>query len=185
VKKQKDSVCSSEHADMLDNGFRRMIHNPLKILDGLIKENDTVLDIGSGPGTFTIDIAKKLNGNGKVIAVDLQDEMLDKLKVKARLHGVSDKIEYHKCTETNLGISYPADFILAFYMVHEVPDKSRFFNEVYSNLKTGGIMLFVEPKFHVSKKGFREEINIAESSGFTVYENRKIFISRAVLLKKI
>jgi ubiquinone/menaquinone biosynthesis C-methylase UbiE len=184
MKKEKNDVCSAKLAGTLDNSFRRIIHNPDKIFDGLINEDDVILDIGAGPGTFTIDLAKKTTKNGYVIAIDLQQEMLDKLKVKAASHGITEKIQYHKCNENSLGISCKANFALAFYMVHEVPDKKIFFQEVYDNLKDGGTFLFVEPKIHVSNKMFEEELNIAKSTGFKILEKRKIFFSNAFLLKK-
>ena len=46
------------------------------------------------------------------------------------------------------------DFILAFYMVHEVPDQKKLFVELKSILKPNGKVYIIEPKFHVTKKMF-------------------------------
>ena len=53
-----------------------LIHNSEKILGGHIESGQTVLDLGCGSGTFTIAMAKMVGELGKVIAVDVQDEML-------------------------------------------------------------------------------------------------------------
>ena len=60
-----------------DNPLRRLIHNPQRILSPYIKQGMTVLDAGCGMGYFSIGMAKMVGDSGKVIAVDLQQKMLD------------------------------------------------------------------------------------------------------------
>ena len=67
-------ICSWKIAFALDNPIRRLIHDPKKILGGYIEPGQTVLDIGCGPGTFSIAMAKMVGESGKVIAVDVQEE---------------------------------------------------------------------------------------------------------------
>ena len=74
--------------------------------------------------------------------------------------------------------------ILAFYMVHEVPDQSHLFEELESILKPNGLILIIEPKFHVSKNSFEDMIKRIKSRGFVVIDNPKVFLSRTVLLIK-
>ena len=69
-------VCPVERAGSLDNRFRRWLQDPRKILSPHIKEGMTVLDLGCGPGYFTIDIAQMVGKSGRVIAADLQEGML-------------------------------------------------------------------------------------------------------------
>jgi ubiquinone/menaquinone biosynthesis C-methylase UbiE len=73
-------VCPVEKAGMLDNSVRRLLQNPKKILEPYIYNGMTILDLGCGPGFFSIEIAKLLTDSGKVIAADLQEEMLDKIR---------------------------------------------------------------------------------------------------------
>ena len=58
LKNESERVCPHKFAFMLDNVFRRWIQNPRKILGDLIKRGDTVIDMGCGPGFFSIDMAK-------------------------------------------------------------------------------------------------------------------------------
>lgn len=76
------------------------------------------------------------------------------------------------------------DFALAFAIVHEVPDKDRFFKEINCVLKTRSKLMFAEPKVHVSEKDFNDSIKLAEEEGFTVVNRLYIRRSHAVLLEK-
>jgi len=75
------------------------------------------------------------------------------------------------------------DFALAFYIVHEVPDKKSFLSEVASHLKPGGRFLIVEPKFHVSKPDFDGTLKIAKLVGLEQISEPKVLFSRSALLK--
>ena len=69
-------------------------------------------------------------------------------------------------------------------MIHEVRNQKKFIEELASILKPNGIMLIIEPKFLVSKKTFRTIVDMIKEIGFTVFDNPKVFISRAIALKK-
>ena len=76
------------------------------------------------------------------------------------------------------------DFVLLFYMVHEVPDVSELFGELVNMLKPSGRVLVVEPPFHVSRKAFEEMVQTSRKAGFRPVERPKIFLSKAVILEK-
>jgi ubiquinone/menaquinone biosynthesis C-methylase UbiE len=176
-------VCPPALAGSLDNSLRRLVQNPGKILQRYIAEGITVLDLGCGPGYFTTEIARMLGGSGKVIAADLQDGMLDKVRKKIKGTALEPRVELHKCEETSTGISETVDFILCFYMIHEVPDQNSLFMELKSILRPGGRLYIIEPKFHVSNKDFEKMLVRLDSFGFEIIESPKVFFSRAVLLK--
>ncbi len=84
-----------------------------------------------------------------------------------------------------IGGSENVDFVLAFYMIHEVPDQKKFFEEIKSILKPNGMALIVEPKlFHVSKGAFKETIMKAKEIDLEPVEKPRMFLSRAVILEK-
>jgi ubiquinone/menaquinone biosynthesis C-methylase UbiE len=183
IKEKRPYVCPAELAGSLDNSIRRLIHKPRKILEGYIRKDMTVLDLGCGPGYFTIELAKLVGYGGKVIAADLQQEMLDKVRVKIKGSDLEQIVEIHKCEDDKIGITQNIDFILAFWMVHEVPDQGRLFRELKSFLKHGGNLYIIEPKFHVPLKSFESMIILAEHIGFKIIERPKVIFSRAILLK--
>ncbi len=120
--------------------------------------------------------------NGKVIAADLQEGMLNKLKNKIRGKEIESRIEIHKCTNNKIGVIEKVDFILAFYMVHEVSDQMGFFREIKSILKPDGKVFIIEPKFHVSKNDFEGPY---KNMGVWVKEMRGYVKSKGKELKKM
>ena len=120
-----------------DNPLRRFIHDPEPLLAPYVKPGMTVVDVGCGMGYFTIPLARITGPGGKVIAVDLQQRMLDALVRRAEKAGVADRVIPHRCQKESLGVEGPADFALVFWMAHEVPDKPRFFRELLALLTAG------------------------------------------------
>ena len=181
---RKNRVCPVEISDSLDSKLRRWIQNPRKILSPYIKKGMTVLDLGCGPGFFTIDIAKMVGKSGRVIASDLQEGMLQKLRDKIRGTELEEYIILHKSEEDKIAVIENVDFILLFYMVHEVPGQKAFFNELITILKPNGQVFMIEPPFHVSKKDFENTIKIATSAGFKVTGKPKSFFDKSVIFEK-
>ena len=180
----KNRVCPVEMAGSLDNKIRRWVQNPNKILKPYIKDGMTVLDLGCGPGFFTIDMAWLVGETGRVIGADLQPGMLDKLNAKISGTELENRIHLHTCEKNSIGITEQVDFILAFYMIHELPDQEIFFNEIAAMLNPKGLMLIVEPSFHVSKKAFAQMVEKAEQAGLASEKGPNIFFSRAVIMQK-
>ena len=151
-------VCPLRVAGLLDSKLRKFFHNPNKILKPYIHKNIVALDIGCGPGVFTMEIAKLLDGTGKVISVDMQEGMLEIIRQKIKGKPIEKNIVLHKCTQESLNITENVDFVLMFYMVHEVPNKENLFNEVLPLIKSNGLIMIVEPGL-ISKKEFYGIIN--------------------------
>ena len=107
-------VCPVSHAHHLDNCVRRLMHPAKRIVGRFIREGDTVIDIGCGPGFFSCPMARMVGETARVIAVDLQEEMLAMLREKAEKEGVSSVIEVRKAEPTtlNIGCRGAADFVL-------------------------------------------------------------------------
>ena len=179
---KKERICPVEKSGGLDNSFRKLLQNPRKILEPFITSDMTVLDLGCGPGFFTVEIAELIN-SGKVIAADLQEEMLEKVRQKIEGTEIQHKIALHKCQEKSIDLEEQVDFILAFYMIHEVPNQKQLFSELKSLLKPNGQIFIIEPKFHVSKKSFESMTNMATTLGFEIESSPKVFFSRAIVLK--
>ncbi len=181
---ERPRVCPVEIAGSLDNFLRRWIQNPDKILGPYIETGMTVMDFGCGPGFFTLSMAEMVGPSGRVFAVDLQEGMLRKLARKIQNTDLEDRITLRNCSDNHIGVSQRVDFALAFYVVHEIPDKGLFFNEVAAIIKPGGSVLVVEPPFHVSRSAFSETLLTAESAGFEIEKGPRILLSKSALLVK-
>jgi ubiquinone/menaquinone biosynthesis C-methylase UbiE len=181
--KDRKRVCPVERAGGLDFRLRKLVQNPKKILGEYMSENMVVLDVGCGPGFFSVEIAKMVGENGKVIAADLQEGMLKRLRKKIDGNEIGRRIVLHKCEANRIGVTEEVDFVLAFYMVHEVPDQVLFFKEIKSILRPEGYLFVCEPKFHVKKEEFEETIENVINIGLSPFKEKKIFMSRTMVFK--
>jgi len=153
---EQTRVCPVELADSLDSRLRRWLQNPRKILEPYVSDGMVALDVGCGPGFFSIELARLVGPRGRVIAADLQQGMLDKLAARIKGTDLSARIGLVKCDSSNLNIEEAVYFILTFYMVHEVPDQAAFFRRLFHLLRETGKVLLVEPKMRKCMLGIKE-----------------------------
>lgn len=179
-----DDVCPWWLAWTFDNPLRRYFQDPEKIAGPYVQKGMTVADIGCGMGYFSIAMAKMAGETGTVIAVDLQQKMLDLMQRRAEKAGVIPRIRPLLATGDDIGIKEPVDFVLAFWMVHEVRDIPRFFAQVSAVLKKTGKVLIAEPKMHVSRREFQATLEHARKAGLQISDVPTVSISRAVVLSK-
>jgi len=184
-KEKAHHVCPWYMAYLFDNPLRPLIHDPVRILGDFVKPGMTVLDIGCGMGFFSLGMAKMVGPEGKVISLDLQDQMLRVLAGRARRKGLSGIIEGRLITESGFPVDDSVDFALCFWMVHEVPDQASFFRELGQVLKPGKNTLIAEPSMHVEVAALDETVRIAGAQGFSEVHRPKIRMSQAVVLKRI
>jgi len=110
--------------------------NPLAF--GKIKEGDTVLDLGSGAGIDAILAAKKVGINGKVIGVDMTEEMVEKAKENAKKQNINN-VEFLLGEIEKLPLNdNSVDTIITNCVINLTPDKAKTFSEAYRVLKPGG-----------------------------------------------
>lgn len=179
-----DKTCPWWFIGTFDNPLRSLIHRPEQILAGLVSEGQDVLDVGPGMGYFTIPMARLVGESGSVVAADLQPEMLAGLRRRAEAAGVLSRIHPHLAQPEKIGLAASFDFVLAFWMVHEVRRPDAFFREIFTLLKPGSQCLLVEPLIHVSEKQFLKEVQTAVEQGFRFSKGPTIRLSRSMLLTR-
>jgi 2-polyprenyl-3-methyl-5-hydroxy-6-metoxy-1,4-benzoquinol methylase len=177
-------VCPWWKAYTFDNPIRKLFHPQRKVIGAYITEGMTVMDVGCGMGHFCIGMAKLVGENGKVIAVDLQQKMLNVMLKRAKRAGMVERITPHLCEADNIGVKEKVDFILAFWMVHEVNDQLKFFGQLRSNLSSQSKILIAEPKFHITAKELERTIEIAESCGLRCVRKPAIRFSLTALFEE-
>lgn len=113
--------------------------NPVALAS--IAEGETVLDLGSGAGFDCFLAAKRVGAAGRVIGVDMTDEMLSKARENAAKGGY-DNVEFREGEIESLPLEDETiDLIMSNCVVNLSPDKPQVFSEAYRVLKPGGRMM--------------------------------------------
>lgn len=164
-----------------DNPLRRLVHDPAALFRGLVARGQTVVDIGCGLGFFSLALADLVGSTGQVVALDVQPETVRRARRRAERRGVADRIDFRVCEPRRLGFTGLADFVLAFWMVHELADPRAFFTEVRSFIQPAGHCFIAEPRGHVSPGRFAATVDLARASGFAVADGPRVRFSRSVV----
>jgi len=110
--------------------------NPLAF--GKIKAGDVVLDLGSGAGIDSILAAEKVGKSGRVIGVDMTEEMIERAKENARKYNITN-VEFLLGEIEHLPLKdNTVDTIITNCVINLTPDKAKTFSEAYRVLKPGG-----------------------------------------------
>lgn len=113
--------------------------NPVAIAS--LKEGEVVLDLGSGAGFDAFLASNKVGNTGKVIGVDMTDEMLSKAHENAK-KGNYKNVEFRKGDIENLPIEDSSiDVIISNCVINLAPSKEKVFKESYRVLKNGGRLM--------------------------------------------
>lgn len=180
-----DHTCPWWLAYSWDHRLRGLFHDPSEILKPHMRPGDVVADIGCGMGYFSIAMADFVGPDGKVFAVDVQQKMLDVLLKRSSRCKNSRVIFPILSAEDIPEIPEALNFILNFWVLHEVKEKERFLKGCLTRLKTEGKYLLVEPKIHITQKRFEKEISVCRQAGFKMIDRPKIALSRSALFGRL
>ncbi len=132
-------------ANLIDNPLRRKIQPPdeMPTRHG-IKPGMTVLEVGPGNGRYTLETARRVGSTGKVIAIDIEPKMIERVTQRARAEGVTN-LEAKVADIYNLpfeeGVFDAIDMIA---VIGEIPEPERAMREFYRVLKPFGTLAFSE-----------------------------------------
>jgi ubiquinone/menaquinone biosynthesis C-methylase UbiE len=180
-------VCPWWLGYLLVNPLRRLYQSPRAILAAHLRSGMTVVEIGPGMGFFTLDMARLVGAAGRVVAIDVQPKMIGALRRRATRAGVLERVDTRlvPADATGLeGLDGRADFVLAFAVVHELPDAARFFTAAARALKPGCRLLLAEPRGHVNHEQFARTLAAGAAAGLRVVDRPRIRGSHAALLER-
>ena len=122
--------------------IRDKFHPPIeKIRKANIKQGDTILDYGCGPGSYTIAAAKEIGPKGKIFAADIHPLALTKVRGKTGKMGYTNIETIQTDCATGLD-NESINVVICFDMLHGVPNKSDLLKEFHRVLKPNSILSF-------------------------------------------
>jgi len=178
-------------AGWLERLDREATEQPEKVLDALkIKPGSTVADIGAGTGYFSLRLAQRVGPQGRVLATDIQPQMLAFLKDNMRAAGIQN-IDLILCTPTDAKL--PADTLDLVLMVdvyHELEYPEETITQVHRALTAAGRLVLVEyrgedasvpikPEHKMTLAQVRTEI---EPLGFQVQEVFEFLVYQRIIV---
>jgi ubiquinone/menaquinone biosynthesis C-methylase UbiE len=164
------SVMGFQGADWLERSNRDSEENTtLAVKELQLKPGMVVADIGAGTGYYSLKIARKVQPGGQVLAVDIQPEMLDRLRDNAQKAGVRN-IQTILGTESDPKLPPGSvDIAILVDVYHELSRPQRVLQHIRSALKPDGELVLLEyrkedpsvpirPEHKMSLEETREEV---------------------------
>jgi SAM-dependent methyltransferase len=110
--------------------------NPVAIAS--LKDGETVLDLGSGPGLDCFLAADKVGKNGRVIGIDMTPEMIEKARANA-VKGNYTNVEFRLGEIEHLPVAdNSVDVVISNCVINLSPDKQSVFRDAFRVLRPGG-----------------------------------------------
>ena len=168
-KKGRGEPCPSSWSWIVDNPLRRWDVRHALDWAGL-RAGETVLELGPGPGAFTVDAAQRVGPEGQVIAVDIQPEMIAQVEARIRAAGVTN-VETHVANAYELPLpDASVDRAYLITVLPEIPDPVRALREIHRVLKPGGIVSMTEEFLDPDYPRRATTIAWAKAAGFELAE---------------
>jgi len=168
---QGGGPCPFALAWIVDNPLRQRYM--ARVLDRVgIQPGERVLELGPGPGAFSVEAARRAGAGGTLAAVDIQPKMIAAVEKKAQEAGVTN-IETHIASAYDLPLedgSVDRAFLVT--VLPEIPDRHRALLELHRVLKPGGMLSITEEFLDPDYPLARTTIRWAREAGFELAEQR-------------
>ena len=132
-------------ANAIDNPLRRRIQPPTEMpVRHVLQPGMTVLEVGPGNGTYTVATARYLGPQGKVVAIDIEPRMVERVQQRIAAEGVQN-VEARVADVYRLPwdeATFDAVYITA--VIGEIPEPVQAISELHRVLKPGGTLAFSE-----------------------------------------
>lgn len=133
--------------------YRNRVQPPSMLVQAIgARAGMTVVEIGCGSGFYTVAVAKAIQPNGVVYAVDIQEGMLEKLKRRMEREEVENIIPVLADAEGAIPLDDSiADVVFSVAVIPEIPDPVAAIKQALRLLKDGGIFaeseLLLDPDY--------------------------------------
>jgi ubiquinone/menaquinone biosynthesis C-methylase UbiE len=163
------SPCPAALSWLVDNPIRRRYMRP--VLDRIgIQPGERVLELGPGPGAFTVGAALRAGLRGRLIAVDIQPEMIAQVERRVREAGMTH-VEAHVASAHALPLNDGSvDRAFLITVLPEIPDPGRALAELRRVVRPGGVLSVTEEFSDPDYLFLGETIRLVEAAGFRFEE---------------
>jgi len=161
IKRKKSMPCPWWLSFILENPYMEWVAgSSLLIKRAVLKTGMSVLDVGCGPGRLTIPFARYVGSTGKVVALDIQENMLQKLEKRIKDNSLTNiETVLGGAGEGKLQDENSIDCAFLVTALGEISDKEKALKEIYNVLKPWGILsiteVFPDPDYQRSKTVLR------------------------------
>lgn len=149
--------------------LRNIFLSPKQLIKRLeLKDDLKVMEVGPGPGYFSLEVAKKLT-HGRMVLADIQQEMLDYAKKRIDKKALTN-VEYYRCDGKTF--QFPDNTFDRIYLVTvigEVENKDDYIREFFRLLKKDGILSISELAGDPDKMSIDELKSLTGKHGFSFY----------------
>ena len=137
--------------DLLDHPVRMRYRDPVATLGPFgLGPGETVLDLGCGTGTFTVEMARQVGGEGRVHAVDIQASMVEAARARVESAGFASRVDFHHCGAYRLPLErHSVDVAVAIGALSEMPQPLSALEELRRVLKPSGRLAVSEEMPHI------------------------------------
>jgi ubiquinone/menaquinone biosynthesis C-methylase UbiE len=160
------------HSSPCPASFSWLVHNPIRrrymrpILDRVgLRPGERILELGPGPGAFTVDAARRVGPEGRLVVVDIQPEMITQVERRVRAAGLAN-VEVHVASAYDLPLADASvDRAFLITVLPEIPDRARALAELRRVLKPGGVLSITEEFLDPDYLFAGETIRLVEAAG--------------------
>ena len=163
----RGAPCPASLAWLVNNPLRRRYTRP--VLDRVgIRPGERVLELGPGPGAFTVEAARRVGTEGRLIAVDIQPEMIAQVEKRVQEAGLTN-VETHIADAYRLPLEDASvDRVFLVAVLPEIPDQARALTELLRVIKPGGVLSITEDFFDPDYPFAFETIRRVGAAGFSL-----------------
>ena len=172
-------------ANLIDNPLRRKFQPPsdMPIRHG-IERGMTVLEVGPGNGRYTVETARRVGNTGRVIAVDIEPKMIERVQQRAQVEGITN-LEAKVANVYNLPFQDGMfDAIYMITVISEIPEPERAMQEFHRLLSPSGTLafseLFTDPDYPLAQTLVR----MASRANFRLKKKLGNFFSYTLVFEK-
>ena len=162
----KKVPCPAEVSWLVDNPIRRRYVRPIHDRIG-IHPGECVLEVGPGPGVFTVEAARRVGPEGKLIVVDIQPKMIAQVQARVREAGLTN-VETHVASADDLPLGDDTvDRAFLITVLPEIPYQRHALDELNRVLKPGGLLSITEEFLDPDYAFPFETVQLVEAAGFS------------------